>query len=208
MPLILVNVIPATLSDETRQDSECSIAVNPVDQRQIALTAFTRDPASSGNAPIFVSTDGGASWALNVCVPGGNLTHDISVRFGATTGVLYAAVLRADNSNLNILRAARFPPVGLMTALIDRPGPDQPWVETGGATANGAAQDRVYVTTNSDAPGTAEAQFSLDAAVGGPPVWSTGCSSASGRAARTSWWSATTTRAPVAGPVLSTQGTE
>ena len=115
MPLILVNVIPATLSDETRQDSECSIAVNPVDPRQIALTAFTRDPASSGNAPIFVSTDGGASWALTVCVPGGNLTHDISVRFGGTTGVLYAAVLRADNSNLNILRAATFPPTSMST---------------------------------------------------------------------------------------------
>ena len=167
MPLTLVNVIPATLSDETRQDSECSVAVNPIDPRQIALTAFTRDPASSGNAPIFVSTDGGASWALSVCVPGGNQTHDISVRFGGTTGVLYAAVLREDTSNLNVLRAAAFPPVGLMTELISRPGPDQPWVETGWAAASGAVQDRVYVTMNS---GTAEAQFSLDAAVGGPPA--------------------------------------
>ena len=37
MPLFLVNVIPATLSDDTRQDSECSVAVNPVDPRQVAV---------------------------------------------------------------------------------------------------------------------------------------------------------------------------
>ena len=170
MPLFLVNVIPATLSDDTRQDSECSVAVNPVDPRQVAVTAFTVDPAASGNAPIFVSTDGGATWALDVCVPGGDSTRDISVRFGGTTGELYAGILRRDNSNLNILRAPTFPPVGLMTVLVDRAGPDQPWVETGWLGAGGTTQDRVYVTMNSDAPGTAEAQFSLDAATGGPPA--------------------------------------
>lgn len=167
MPLSVVNVIPATLSGETRQDSECSVAVNPVDPRQVALTAFTVDPAASGNAPIFVSTDGGATWALNVCVPGGNVTGDISVRFGGATGELYAGILRGDNSNLNILRAATFPPVGPMDVLINRSGPDQPWVETGWVGASGTTQDRVYVTMNT---GTAEAQFSLDAATGTPPA--------------------------------------
>jgi hypothetical protein len=167
MPTRVVNVIPATLSDETRQDSEASVAANPANPQQIAVSAFTQDPASSGNAPIFVSTDGGVTWALNVCVPGGNMTGDISLRFSGTDGRLYAGILRADTGNMDILRAAAFPPVGVMGVLIDRSGPDQPWVEAAWAGAGGnATQDRVYVTANT---GTAEAQFSLNAATGAAP---------------------------------------
>jgi hypothetical protein len=167
VPTRVVNVIPTTLSDETRQDSEASVSANPANPQQIALSAFTPDPAGSGRAPIFVSTDGGATWALNVCVPGGNMTGDISLRFSGTDGRLYAGILRGDNTNLDILRAASFPPVGLMTVLIDRSGPDQPWVEAAWAGAGGnATQDRVYVTANT---GTAEAQFSLNAATGAAP---------------------------------------
>src|SRR5919204_6224215 len=129
MAIRVVNVIPNTLSDETRQDSEASVSANPANPRQIALSAFTPDPAGSGNAPIYVSTDGGATWSLDVCVPGGNMTGDISLRFGGTTGVLYAGILRQDTGNMDILRAPSFPPLGVMTVLVDRGGPDQPWVE-------------------------------------------------------------------------------
>jgi hypothetical protein len=168
MPIRVVNVIPSTLSDETRQDSEASVSANPANPQQIALSAFTSDPAGSGNAPIYVSTDGGNTWALNVCVPGGNITGDISLRFSGTDGRLYAGILRRDNSNMDILRAAAFPPVGMMTVLIDRAGPDQPWVEAAWAGAGGnSTQDRVYVTANT---GTAEAQFSLNAATGAAPA--------------------------------------
>lgn len=167
MAVRVVNVIPATLSDETRQDSEASVTANPADPRQVALSAFTQDPAGSGSAPIFVSTDGGVTWALNICVPGGDMTGDISLRFSGTDGRLYAGILRADNGRMDILRAASFPPVGLMTVLIDRAGPDQPWVEATWAGAGGnATRDRVYVTANT---GTAETQFSLDAAGGAAP---------------------------------------
>jgi hypothetical protein len=167
VPIRVVNVIPNTLSDETRQDSEASVTANPANPRQIALSAFTPDPAGSGSAPIFVSTDGGSTWALNVCVPGGNMTGDISLRFSGTDGRLYAGILRGDNSNMDILRGGSFPPVGLMTVLIDRAGPDQPWVEASWAGANGGTRDRVYVSANT---GTAEEQFSLDAATGAPPA--------------------------------------
>src|SRR5919197_5846349 len=125
MPVRVVNVTPATLSDETRQDSEASVSANPANPQQIALSAFTPNPAGSGNAPIYVSTDGGNTWALNVCVPGGTMTGDISLRFSGTSGRLYAGILRADTGNMDILRAPSFPPVGLMTVLIDRSGPDQ-----------------------------------------------------------------------------------
>ena len=168
MPIRVVNVIPATLSDETRQDSEASVSANPANPHQVAVSAFTPDPAGSGSAPIFVSTDGGSTWALNVCVPGGNMTGDISLRFSGTDGRLYAGILRGDNTNMDILRAASFPPVGLMAVLIDRSGPDQPWVEAAWAGAGGnATRDRVYVSANT---GTAEEQFSLDAATGAAPA--------------------------------------
>ena len=167
MPIRVVNTTPNTLSDETRQDSEASVSANPANPQQIAVSAFTPDPAGSGSAPIYVSTDGGATWALNICVPGGNTTGDISLRFSGSDGRLYAGILRGDNGNMDILRAASFPPVGLMTVLIDRSGPDQPWVEAAWAGAGGnATQDRVYVTANT---GTAEAQFSLNAAGGAAP---------------------------------------
>ena len=162
MGLRVVNVIPAVLSDETRQDSEASVTANPLDPSQIALAAFTPDPAQSGMGPIFVSTDGGETWALNVCVPGGNRTDDISLRFGGATGRLYAAILRKDTGNMQILRAASFPPARPLTVLVDRAGPDQPWVEcVVGRDRDGTAQDRVYVSANMD---TAVAQYSLDGA--------------------------------------------
>ena len=168
MPIRVVNTTPNTLSDETRQDSEASVSANPANPQQIAVSAFTPDPAGSGSAPIYVSTDGGVTWALNVCVPGGSTTGDISLRFSGSDGRLYAGILRGDNGNMDILRAPSFPPVGLMTVLIDRSGPDQPWVEAAWAGAGGnATQDRVYVTANTS---TAEAQFSLDAATGAAPA--------------------------------------
>ena len=96
MPITLVNMIPNSLSGETQRDSEPNVSVNPANPLEIAASAFTPDPASSGNGPIYVSTDGGNTWALNVVLPGGNKTGDTSLRFGGWSGVLYAGILRSD----------------------------------------------------------------------------------------------------------------
>src|SRR5512134_3986757 len=101
MPVRIVNLIPNALSGETQRDSEPNIAVNPANPRQIAASAFTPDPAGSGTGPIFVSTDGGTTWALNVVLPGGNRTGDTTLRFGTISNVLYAGILRLDNGNMN-----------------------------------------------------------------------------------------------------------
>jgi len=77
----VVNMMPHSLSGEDNMDSEPSIAVNPADPRQIAASAFAPDPMLSGSGPIYVSNDGGDTWALNVVLPGGNLTNDITLRF-------------------------------------------------------------------------------------------------------------------------------
>src|SRR5213080_5049925 len=82
--VLLVNMIPRSLSGETNQDSEPSIAVNPANPLQIAASAFTPDPLKGSFAPIYVSNDGGNTWTLNSIVPGNNRrtgTGDITLQF-------------------------------------------------------------------------------------------------------------------------------
>src|SRR3954453_14652358 len=134
MPIRVINVIPQSLSGETNFASEPSIAVNPSNPQQIVITSFTPDTASPvTTGPYFFTTNGGTSWAQNSVIPGGNATFgtkDISVRFGGSSGVLYAGTLRGDSSlRLNVLRKANFSGPGQMTVLLDRNPEDQPWVE-------------------------------------------------------------------------------
>ena len=182
MPPRVVNMVPFANSAELRQDSEPNLAVNPSNPLQMAGSAFTPDPAGGANAPIYVSTDGGENWALNLIVPSSDTlvgTGDITVRFGTTTGILYAGILRrpaAVGFRLNILRTTNFTAAAPMTVLVDRdtsPGPDQPYVQA--ATAMGGARsgrDGVFVGTN-DRPGTAtrtsSVDWSLDGAGATPP---------------------------------------
>lgn len=48
MDVDVVNVMPVTLSAETSQDSEPSIAVNPENPDEIVITAFTPKPGWRG----------------------------------------------------------------------------------------------------------------------------------------------------------------
>src|SRR5438093_13549203 len=98
--VVVVNMIPRSLSRETNQDSEPSITVNPANPAQIVGTAFTPDPMGGASlAPIYVSAaDGGLTWRLNLVVPstGGSSTgtSDISVAFASAGGQLYSGILR------------------------------------------------------------------------------------------------------------------
>src|SRR5690349_809577 len=144
MGITIVNMIPNSLSGETNRDSEPNLSVNPANPLEIAASAFTPDPMGSGSGPIFVSTDGGNTWTLNVVLPGGNRTVDITLRFANASSVLYAGIMRFDNSDLNILRKAGFTTPGLMTTLVDRANEDQPWVEAATLLGgNGTGRDRV-----------------------------------------------------------------
>src|ERR1700674_64928 len=86
--VLIVNMIPKSLSGEDHQDSEPSLAVNPSNPLQIAASAFTPDPSEGPRAPIYVSTDGGNTWTLNSIVPStvadGSVTGDITVAFGTS----------------------------------------------------------------------------------------------------------------------------
>lgn len=168
----VVDMIPNALSNETTRDSEPNIAVNPSNRLQIAASAFTPDPAGSGSGPIFVSTDGGNNWALNVVLPGGNRTVDVTLKFASTSNVLYGGILRQDNTNLNILRKANFTAAGNMVILINRANDDQPWVEAV-TTAGGGNPDRVFVSNNDTSlfPGlTATIDQSQNAATAAAPA--------------------------------------
>src|SRR5215831_2846171 len=110
MAVTVVNMIPKSLSGETNQDSEPNLAVNPNNPLQMVGTAFTPSPSGGSLAPIFVSSDGGHTWALNPIVPGASSfpTFDITMKFGSTSNVLYGGIIRADNSNLAILRTSNY----------------------------------------------------------------------------------------------------
>ena len=152
--VLIVNMIPKSLSGETHQDSEPTIAVNPKNPRQIAASAFTPDPSHGPRAPIYISTDGGATWTLNSIVPStvadGSATADITVAFGSSSDILYAGIIRfpfsGAQTRINILRTTDFQSSTTMKVLVDRQGAgvDQPYVQ---AITRGG-KDLVYVGDN------------------------------------------------------------
>lgn len=173
----VVNMIPQSLSDETRQDSEPNLAVNPANPLQIAGSAFTVNPGGvTTTAPIFVSSDGGNTWVINNIVPSANgSTGDITLRFGGTSNILYAGILRGGAGlRLNILRTDNFVGATAMTVLVDRTSIDQPYVQaTTVMGGSGIGQDRVYVGDNDfNGPSgrTATIDRSLDAATAAAPA--------------------------------------
>lgn len=173
----VVNMIPNVHSGETNQDSEPNLAFDPSDPSRVAASAFTPDPLGGANAPIFVSTDAGRTWALNNVVPStaAAATGDITLAFGHG-GRLYSGILRRPGGlRLNILRTTNFTAPTVMDVLVDRTGSgvDQPYVEAV-RVYRGAdvGRDRVYVGNNdfNAASGrTATVDVSLDGAGATPP---------------------------------------
>ena len=142
--VLLVNMIPRSLSGETEQDSEPSLAVDPSDPNQIVGSAFTPDPLGGASAPIFVSRDGGNTWVLRSTVPSEVQTGDISPRFGGG-GRLYAGILKRPGSLLlNILRTDAATGTTPMKVVVSRERVDQPFL----AAVERDGKDRVYVGSN------------------------------------------------------------
>jgi hypothetical protein len=171
----IVNMIPFALSGESSQDSEPNLAVNPAKPTDMVGTAFTRAPMGGSFAPIYVSTDGGNTWALRTVVPGNGSfgTADITVGFATTSGVLYAGTLNGTTLHLQILRTAAFTSTTPMTLLVDRANEDQPWVVAGTVVVGKGSKDRVYIGNNDfNQPSghTATVDLSLDARTAAAPA--------------------------------------
>ncbi len=141
----VINMIPASLSGESHQDSEPFLAIDRAVPNNMAGTAFTPNPASSGNAPIYVSKDGGATWLLNAIVPSSVQTSDITVAGTSKSKRLHSGILKRPGSLLmNILRTDDFFASTTMSVQVPRSQVDQPFVQ---AAREGSA-DRVYVGSN------------------------------------------------------------
>jgi hypothetical protein len=94
----LVDLIPASLSGETNQDSEPFLAIQPANPQIMVASAFTPNPISTkGNAPVYVSQDGGNTWVLNAITPVQRMTCDITHAISAAEnhprGDLHAGTL-------------------------------------------------------------------------------------------------------------------
>ncbi|KIP17982.1 hypothetical protein KY49_3608 [Burkholderia sp. MSHR3999] len=166
----IVNVVPNDHSNERNNDSEPSIAVNPVNPHEMVITAFTPTEAGNSNGPLFFSTDGGENWGLRFDIPGGT-TSDQSPAFARTSSELYMGILRGDNGNMNVLRAADPSTAGTFSSFDARGSIDQPWMEATSVVGGpDDGKDRIYVGYNDlgHTPQSATVDVCLDASAGSP----------------------------------------
>jgi hypothetical protein len=168
--VLVVNMVPRSLSRETNQDSEPSLAVNAANPLEIVGTAFTPDPMGGALAPIYVSSDGGMTWRLNSIVPStagsSSGTGDISLAFASSGGGLYGGILREPTGDYETLRTPSSTSTTAMQSVAQRPDNDQPFSH---AITNGG-KDRVYIGNNDfqASPKTATVDVSLDAKASSP----------------------------------------
>jgi hypothetical protein len=170
--IVVVNLIPKSHSDETNQDSEPSIAVNPGNPSEIAVTAFTPPDSGVTQSPLYHSTDGGSTWQLKFDVPFGgqagaalDTPRDQSVGYAGDE--LFGAILRLDTGDLSVFRTNDVN-AGAVSTFDARPQIDQPWVEA--RQVSGGADDgklRLYVGYNDDGTGLGAASATIDVCLDG-----------------------------------------
>jgi hypothetical protein len=131
-PFVLgvVDTIPASESDESAQNSEPSIGVNPINPTQMLAGTF----GSAGQDPFFISTDGGATWSIF----GTLFNNDKSIAWKADgSAVLIATMIGMPD----------FGPIDTHSAFtqlnhyVGSNRNDQPWIRTG-------PSNHVYVSFN------------------------------------------------------------
>ena len=146
----VIDLIPASLSGESNQDSEPFLAIQKDNPQVMVASAFTPNPFSlTGNAPVYVSQDGGASWALNAITPVARMTCDITHAMATgeshPRGDLHAGTLDCssgvtlDESESNDVASA-----ATMSVQSTRGNVDQPFVGALGVSSG----DRIYVGVN------------------------------------------------------------
>jgi hypothetical protein len=146
----LVDLIPASLSGETNQDSEPFLAVEPANPQIMVASAFTPNPISTtGNAPVYVSQDGGNTWVLNAITPVQRMTCDITHAISAAEnhprGDLHAGTLAC--ASAITLGESETIDVGSSTSMSvqsTRANVDQPFVRALAISNN----DHIYVGVN------------------------------------------------------------
>jgi len=138
--LRIVDIIPASNSAETDQNSEPSIGVNPVNPMQMFAGTF-----GDSVPPFFISTDGGTTWSIF-----GTLDHtDKSIAWKADgSAVLVASLFHNTTTSADTIftHSATVTDSGFGAAINHYTGSndnDQPWIRTG-------PSNHVYVGFNDD----------------------------------------------------------
>src|SRR5882762_821586 len=146
----VVDLIPSSLSGETNQDSEPFLAIQTANPQVMVASAFTPNPvSSSGNAPVYVSQDGGNSWVLNAITPVQRMTCDITHALAPgenhPRGDLHAGTLAcAASITLNESETTDVSSGTAMSVQSSRNNVDQPFVRAL-AISN---SDHIYVGLN------------------------------------------------------------
>ena len=178
--ITVVNVIPQTHSDETNQDSEPSIGVNPTNAQQILISAFTPPDGSHTNGPLFYSENGGSSWDMSYIVPGGG-PLDQTYAFGGNSGEFYGGDISGTSSPpttviLNALSTGNPFVPGTMSVLESPTPTDQPFIAaTTVRFGPDTGKDRFYIGYNDQrvvttTGKTAAIDFCLDATAATPVI--------------------------------------
>jgi hypothetical protein len=136
----VVNMIPQSQSNETNDDSETNIAVNPADPRIIGGTAFT----NAFPNVIFLSNDGGDTWTEAGIVPAN--AFDYNAKF--SRNALYCGDivgLLAAGGPLAVFRTTDPFSLAPMAQIETEPDIDQPWMAVETVTKGpDAGKDRLY----------------------------------------------------------------
>jgi len=146
----LVDLIPASLSGETNQDSEPFLAIQPANPQIMVASAFTPNPISTkGNAPVYVSQDGGNTWVLNAITPVQRMTCDITHAISAAEnhprGDLHAGTLACASAiTLGESETIDVSSSTSMSVQSTRSNVDQPFVRALAISNN----DHIYVGVN------------------------------------------------------------
>jgi hypothetical protein len=177
----VINVVPQTHSNETNIDSEPSVAVNPANSKQILVSAFTPPDSGQTNGPLYVSSDGGATWNMAFIVPSGG-PLDQTYSFGGLTGEFYGGDISGASDPfggtiiLNALSTADPFVPGTMNVLESPTPTDQPFiVATTVRYGPDDGKDRFYIGYNDQRVATttghtAAIDFCLDATAASPVI--------------------------------------
>ena len=146
----VVNLIPASLSGESNQDSEPFLAIQKDNPQVMVASAFTPNPFSmTANAPVYVSQDSGNSWVLNAITPVQRMTCDITHAMATgenhPRGDLHAGTLAcASGITLDESESVDVSSSATMNVQSTRGNVDQPFVRALGVSSG----DRIYVGVN------------------------------------------------------------
>ena len=181
----IVDIIPPSMTDETDSNAEPFVAVDPTNPQRMAVAAFTHAQSNSNLGPVYLTTDGGMTWAPKPILPTCNgcwNANDETLGFAPSSSDpnhvdLFAGILKNPGGfTFTALRSFDMSLGTPMVTLESRFGPDQPWVQTRGVVGwTDSGQERLYIGINDGGhdPASATIDQALAAGNPAPPAFTT-----------------------------------